>query len=92
MRYTEGSILQYTPQTDTWLVEFKTDDQTWEVPVIGWAVVVVFTDWDEHGNELDEMQTHIEPVLLDEIDATPALLREYLDNRTKGIKHTLRRI
>lgn len=92
MRYSEGSILQFTPQTDVWVVDFNAGEETWTADVIGWAVVAHWVNWDSFPDQPDEIQTSVEPVLFDEDEDAALLLREYLDNRVKGVTHKLRRV
>jgi hypothetical protein len=79
MRYTNGSILSMTPASG--VVRFVTEGETWDVPLVGWAIVIdTYTDPEDQCKE-----TSIEPVLLDtDISTCPMTLRDYRENFAPG--------
>lgn len=72
MRYTASSILNFTPDSHQRIIEFRTPEEIWEHPLIGWAIVVNYTDDDTH-------ETELEPVVLAD-HKFPLPLRLYLQD------------
>jgi hypothetical protein len=70
--YASGSVISFTPDA-TWTAQFKAGDEQWEVPVVGWAVIVRHVDG-------GAMETDIEPIFLDE-DLYPVTRLGYLADR-----------
>jgi hypothetical protein len=90
--YTEGSILQFTPATDTAYARFETKSgESWTELILGWAVYVRWVRDNEDEPAVGDMETGIIPVLLD-MDGYPATLREYLLDRDAEFRGVMRRV
>lgn len=75
-----GSVLQFTPESRGWYANLTDDSGAcWEEPIVGWAVVVNWTDYDDSSDGSDDednedngkagtgqYQTEIQPVTLGE--------------------------
>lgn len=80
MRIADGNVISFQEAIGRWKVTFTrltSDDvtETWEVTVIGWAVVVC-----EHLTEENTTATDIEPVVLDE--GIPTTISDYRQQRS----------
>ena len=87
MNLTVDSIVSFTPDHG-WIANFKaTDGENWTEPVIGWAVVVKWTNYDERAADSCEpdcqMETRLQAVVLDEY-CYPTVISEYLEGRIQG--------
>lgn len=59
------------------MAEFREGPETWQVPVVGWAVVVEWTDY--KGGAEAEFGAALVPVVLD--DGMPMTTNRYEDRR-----------
>lgn len=80
MKHTIGSVLQFTPAAPFGTVKltFVDPKETEDIPLLGWAIVVRWNNFDETDNDTDagEQETDIEPVfLIDGLPTTPTGLR-----------------
>lgn len=89
--YTEGSILQFTPVTESTLARFKDKDgESWTEVVIGWAIRVRWVREDDDTSEQD-METGLTPVILDS-DGWPYTVQDYLLDRDVVYTGIIRRV
>lgn len=80
MRFNRDSVISFTPDhSGAHVVEFTQGGETWTEHIIGWAIVVSYSD-DEGGTD-----TNIHPVVIDPADGMPATVTDYRDNRTGHI-------
>jgi len=82
---TVGSILQFTPAAGR--VSFVSGDERWDLPLIGWAVVVGWVaEKDLDSDDLATYETGIEPVVLDDETGGhyPYTMHHYLCDRDAG--------
>ncbi len=87
MNLDRDSILNFTPvDPDLWEVTFTSKDDTWTLPVIGFAVVVSYNGKDD--GELSE--SVLNPVVLDE-EGFPAPVQQYLNDWETRPKWALKR-
>lgn len=66
-----GSILQFTPAGPGWVAVVGDGTKQWSEPVVGWAVVVIWTAYgeeneDENTKGTQQFQTEVQPVTLNE--------------------------
>lgn len=92
MRLTRGSVLSITPDS-RWTrallrLESKgTAVEEWDLPFIGWAVVVTYVSNEDPTTDIcDQYETDIEPVFLDDDGCTVTLLELRKDNSEKWVR------
>ncbi|WP_031165988.1 hypothetical protein [Streptosporangium roseum] len=74
MTEVERDIISITPAPGwLWTAHFKTDDEEWQLPVAGWALVR--HDYGDEGTE-----NHIEPVVMEE-SKYPTTIYRYCKDR-----------
>ncbi len=71
---TVGSALQLTPATGR--VSFVDEDERWDLPLIGWAVVVSRVVADRVDEVAPTYETAIEPLVLDNEDSVASTVRD----------------
>jgi hypothetical protein len=71
VRPTVGSVLHYAPDSSGWLAQLSDESETWQEPVIGWAVVCTWVSYAPEAEDAEprpegdesEFQTELQPVL-----------------------------
>lgn len=87
MNLDRDSILNFSPvDPDLWEVTITGEEDTWTMPVIGFAVVVSYNGKDD--GELGE--TVLNPVVLDE-EGYPSPIQQYLNDWQVRPKWALKR-
>ena len=85
MEPTLGSVLSFTPVSPGWTAVMTDGEKAWQEPLIGWAVVVVWTAYgetneDETSKGTKQFQTEIQPLTMTvEMTAELPLLREGIE-------------
>lgn len=75
-----GSVLHFTPETRGWIANLSGDDgESWQEPVVGWAVVVIWAAYspdneDPATKETKQFQTEVQPVTLTEAGSMEPLV------------------
>lgn len=79
--YTTGSVIQFARCPG--VVEFTSDTQKWTEDMVGYGIVVAWQGIDEQNNR-SEMDTEVQPVVLDE--GRPVCVDRYLADRYHPIQ------
>lgn len=64
-----GSVLQFTAVSPGWLAVLSDGENEWQEPIIGWAVVVIWTAYQDDNEEestkgTKQFQTEVQPLTL----------------------------
>lgn len=87
--FIENSILNMTPAAGTVTFTQRETQETWTLPLIGWAVVITYSEVDKDlGFPELEQETSIEPVILAE-DAYPMAMGHYSMDRDGGFDYRI---
>lgn len=80
-----GSVLQFSPATPGWMIAVTDGETEWAEPLVGWAVVVIWTAWQKDNEEegtqgTKQFQTELQPVSITKTgEVEPLIMREGIE-------------